>query len=1341
MPGIDVEQLNIQLKSDATDAVSAIDNLIGTLERLNKTDLSGASTSFGQLAKMADSISKIGGANTGNIAATGKAVGALASQVRGVDFGDLSQLQVLGTAIGKLHTAGRNGQSVVAVGQSVKILADYLRDIQGYGNIAAVTELSTSVGKLANAGKNGQNIVIAGQSMKLLADSMQDVNVAPEVLQTLAQLAAVFTSISSKTGKRYSDDFFALASGLERLFQVLARAPTVGDDKIRLLEVLSTLDTESVKAARGMLRLGDSADRASKGVDRYANSTQRGAINTQSLFSRIAFTIARFRQIYFAIKRIASFLGKMVESSMDYVEVLNYFNAAFQQVASRSRDVFGNAGEEAGREFTNRFASEAAELTEKMSGYAVSATGMVTNTMGTTLGMNPAQMMNYQAVFAQMASSMGVSSDMATDLSRALTEIGADLASVRNMDYESTWKNLQSGLVGMSRAVDKFGLNIRNVNLQQELTRLGLSANIQTLNQSDKALLRTIIILENSQYAWGDLADTLQQPANQMRMLRAGFQNLSRTVGNLFLPIVTAALPYINAFVIALQKLFEMLINLIGIDFDWGSTMGAAEINSDWADYLEEEAAGFEDAAEAAKEYKNQLLGFDEINKLGSNDGGTNKSAGGSAGNPLLTGSLEAALRDALDRYQRVWDESYSRVSGRINEIAGSILSWVSQINEKLTPTTTALKNLWNEVLVPLGQWTWGAIGDFYHEFLVPVAEWVIGEGIPRLVDLFIKFYNDINWEQLRNALSKVWVALKPFMIGTFEGVIAFFEAVEPVATLAFNGLIEVLNVIGEFLKNTDPETLELLGMILGVSIAGGAVTKVGSKMLPWMLAGKTMLPKGSVPASTGANPATGVLPTVLTSVSSAARAVMWTILGLEVGDIASELISESGKGANGGQGREGGSLFWEWLGKLGSGMASGAGAGAAGGAPFGIAGITAIAGGLAGLFKQMATARDSRGNKLNHYTAPYLSWLKPIIYPEKYLFKPIENGSEKVEEKLSEELVGKYGGRGHSGKFYEYGEALRKAATQEVDEFGNAVKKEITYSSAAIDGVMDLSHRSAKTKVSEAWQAIAKTARTKLSEENPRLSKFLGDMKTTFSGTMGTMGKDLKDSFNAWFGKVPEDTKSAISGIGKALDAAVENAKSDKSSAKKLGTETRNAYKAGLAGMDTDAEKQGQAAVDKLKTAFNYETVKEAASGAKKAIIDTYKEGFNGAIAAYNEMANNMNNSSMNGQKPWNMTMVPQVMANGGMVEDGFFFANSNELIGGFSNGRTAVANNAMIIEGIEGGVERAMGRVMMSAMSARSGANGAVEVVFNVDSETLYRATLRGQQRYNNRYHVSMA
>ncbi len=199
-----------------------------------------------------------------------------------------------------------------------------------------------------------------------------------------------------------------------------------------------------------------------------------------------------------------------VQISMDFVEISNYFNKAFEQVAEKADlSSFQQLGYDSAEEYAKSFSERARKLTATMTGFEVTDKGTLVETGMPSLGLNPSELMNYQAMFAQMSSSMDIASETSLKLSGALTKIGADLASVKNLDFKSVWNDMASGLAGMSRTLDKYGVNIRTVNLQQKLTELGINANITALNQNDKALLRTIILLDSVKYSWGDLAETI----------------------------------------------------------------------------------------------------------------------------------------------------------------------------------------------------------------------------------------------------------------------------------------------------------------------------------------------------------------------------------------------------------------------------------------------------------------------------------------------------------------------------------------------------------------------------------------------------------------------------------------------------------------------------------------------------------------------------------------------------------------------------------------------------------------------------------------------------------------
>ena len=443
------------------------------------------------------------------------------------------------------------------------------------------------------------------------------------------------------------------------------------------------------KLGKNMKGLHTVVNSTGKDLKKFSNNTKNLGKNISGgsgSIKEFAFSAGKLFAAVQIVKKAFDALGQSVKASMNYIETYNYFMEAFGQVASNADlSDWQELGYKTAEEYYNSFAERAKELTRKMSGFDIAADGALSMGNGKSLGIDPNQVMQYQAVFGQMSSSIGLASETALKLSDVLTQIGADLASVKNMDFSKVWNDMQSGLAGMSRTMDKYGVNIRNVNLQQKLNELGIKANIQALNQNDKALLRSIIILDSTRYAWGDLSETINAPANQLRLLQANFTNLARTIGNLFLPIIAKIIPYINAAVMGLTKMVEYIAKVFGIKMtDWGGSMsGASDAMSDILDETENEAGALDNAAKSAKKLKQQLQVFDELNVLSSN---SEDALGGlSSGVTNATGALESALDKILKEYQAAWDEAYNNMNLKSTNILNALLEKAKEIGGAFT--------------------------------------------------------------------------------------------------------------------------------------------------------------------------------------------------------------------------------------------------------------------------------------------------------------------------------------------------------------------------------------------------------------------------------------------------------------------------------------------------------------------------------------------------------------------------------------------------------------------------------------------------------------------------------
>lgn len=569
---------------------------------------------------------------------------------------------------------------------------------------------------------NGSQIAMTMEGI----DSFSGINVDPDKAKDISNLASAFSKFGSKTATTAIKNIPQLSTALNQLITSVNKLPAVDKNIVDFTGNLARL-------AETGRKVGSVANSVNKNIATTQKSVVPIAMGTKRQFKGLASYIGKFYATYFMVIRGIRQLWGSVTSAMDYVEIYNYFDSAFGQVADKAVANWKDAGYESAEGYYNSFRQRASELTKQMTGYTVSDTGALSAVNQESLGLNVTQLMNYQSMFAQMSSSMGVASENALRLSRLMTELGADLASVKNMNFEEVWSNMASGIVGMSRTVDKYGINIRNAALQEELLNLGITTNITKLSQDEKALLRMIVMLDSTRYAWGDLANTINQPANELRLLQASFANLSRTIGNLFLPIVAKVIPYLNAVTIAITRVIQSFVNLLGFNVtDWGK--GSSKSFTDLVDYMDDVSEATDTATGSAKEYQNTVMGFDEINKLNpeTESSGGAGGAGGLGGGDLS--KLQAAFDALANEYQASWDAAFEGMENRAQKMA-------DKIEKAFQPVKDLAKHLYK--------------GDFY------AAGDDLSNIITGIYDTFSHAIEKVDWEEIGHNIGEFLRGLK----------------------------------------------------------------------------------------------------------------------------------------------------------------------------------------------------------------------------------------------------------------------------------------------------------------------------------------------------------------------------------------------------------------------------------------------------------------------------------------------------------------------------------------------------------------------------------------------------
>lgn len=709
-------------------------------------------------------------------------------------------LNKLSGVLGGLNTSGLQG-----LANSVQKLSIAMAGMNSV-KTTDFTRLAKNIAKLAALDTKSLNS--AASAMSIISKALNGLGTVSSNAVQIGEMAKNLSKLGSKGIQNAIANMPQLASALNNMMRTLQSAPRVSNNLIRMTEAIGRLNLSGNQVSSATRSLNS-------GFRGYGNYADKAVKKTKSLTSAMASLYARV----WLLRRAFKVLFSAVEKSMDFSETVNYFEVAMRKIGDDAAKNWKEQGYESAEAYAESFSRRSKELTAKMTGFSIDSDGNAELTNQKNLGLDPDKVLQYQAQYAQMADSIGMTEEAALNTSKALTMLGTDWASLRNIEFDQAWEKFASALAGQSRAVRALGIDITQATLQEYAYKYGLTGAISEMNQATKAQLRLLAILDQSKVAFGDLANTIQSPANQLRVLKQNFSSLARIIGNIFLPVVAKVLPYINGVVIALQRLFQWVGSLLGIKLTNINTSvgGMSDSVSDLVDSTEDEDNALSNANKTAEKLKNTILGFDELNVLNDPDAG-NSTSGSDA--PAIGGSpiLDAAIADALADYEKAWNDAFGRMENKAADFADRLTASFKKLWKVAEPTRKAIKKLWNEGLSKLGKFTWTALKDFYGEFLVPVGRWALGTGIPALVNALNDALNKINWDRLNASLKGFWQALAPFATSLGDGLVKFYKDLFSVGADFINAVVPGgLDALADALKKINPETAERIGYSLGI--------------------------------------------------------------------------------------------------------------------------------------------------------------------------------------------------------------------------------------------------------------------------------------------------------------------------------------------------------------------------------------------------------------------------------------------------------------------------------------------------------------------------------------------
>lgn len=330
-----------------------------------------------------------------------------------------------------------------------------------------------------------------------------------------------------------------------------------------------------------------------------------------------------------SLKAIAEYLGNAVAKFNDFYEATDLFHNAM-----------GN------------LSGEADTLISKMQGL---------------LGVDPTKAMTYMATIQSLGTSFGLASDKAYVLSKNLTQLAYDEGSYWNKDVAETFTAMSSAISGEIEPIRRLGIDLSQARLQQELLALGFNKQVSSLSQADKAVLRYIAIMKQTANVQGNLAQTIQSPANQIKILKAQLDMLAKSVGSLLYPALKSILPPLIAAVQLIREFVEWVAKLMGVKVVFTDFTKSADSVGGIGDAMDDTADSTKKAAKALKDY---TMGFDELNIIDPTQGSSGSGGGASAGNIL--GDVDLSGYDMFKNYVgNTVDEIKEKVKKLLPIIAG----------------------------------------------------------------------------------------------------------------------------------------------------------------------------------------------------------------------------------------------------------------------------------------------------------------------------------------------------------------------------------------------------------------------------------------------------------------------------------------------------------------------------------------------------------------------------------------------------------------------------------------------------------------------------------------------
>lgn len=730
------------------------------------------------------------------------------------------QIDALVTRLGRLSSAlsGLSTGNLNSLSTGVNRLAGAMTAMRGI-DTRTFSAVARNVSKLGSI--NSKQINAAAGSMRQISNAVKGISGMSASVKGLTDLASAIKQLGYQSSTKAIENIPKLATAMRQLMSELSKAPSVSRNIIDMTNALAKLS-----------RTGGAAGTAAKSItSSFSGFSSSASAVTKKSFS-LASAIGKVYATYWTLFRGFRLLGDAIDISSSLTEVENVVRQTFGQYES----------------LINNFAKTSIEK----------------------FGMSELSAKQFASRFQAMGTALDIPQGQMAKMSIRLTELAGDMASFYDVSQEDIAKSLQSVFSGTTAPMRRYGIDLTQATLKEWALKQGLDANISSMTQAQKAMLRYQYVLAHTTNITGDFARTADTWHNQITMLKENFKALGAVVGG---GLINAFKPFIKVLNAVLQKVIsfaEMVTNALGSIFGWRYEASKGAGISGLADDIGSASDGMDDLSDAAgsagkntggiaknakkakKEIQQATRAFDELkviskqskdNTSGSGSGGSGGgsgsggSGGGDTGKLVQTDTIFKKFKSDIKDLEGLgkaisgslinamkgieWDEVYAKASG----FGSGLAKFLNGLFEGQKGTTLfgetgrLIANSLNTVLHGLDSFgttfNWKQFGNsiadginkFFQNFDFALLAQTLNSWAQGAFDAVTTALSKISWKD-------VWKGVKEFLSNLDVKTVAIII-----------GALTIKKILGLHLAKT---ALGIIGTSISKAIAGSLASRLG---------------------------------------------------------------------------------------------------------------------------------------------------------------------------------------------------------------------------------------------------------------------------------------------------------------------------------------------------------------------------------------------------------------------------------------------------------------------------------------------------------------------------------